>query len=199
MILLGLLLEVLVIMWFINKRILIGGAILILIALMVGSCFYFYNKGIKDSTVPVQNIASVSRDNIRDAQLNMHKYRGEGDVKEVTHLIEKAKTKPADIQYTARTQEEADRKANTLAKKDKADYLLKETNNDNNTIHNNYYSIHQEKRNRIGAGVAIINNDIYGTVHYQRDRLRVEAFKSITNPKGKSLDGAAVSYDFVKF
>lgn len=161
----------------------------------IGLCYYFYNKGVNDSTVPIQNIAKVDKNNIREAQFNMNKYRGESDVKEVTHLIEKAKTKPADIQYTTTTQSEADKKANYLANKDKADYLLKETEG----IHNNYYAIHQEKKNRIGAGVAVVNHDVYMTAHYQRDRLRVEAFKSINNPKGKNLNGAAISYDFVKF
>lgn len=180
-----------------NLKLYIAAALILFTCISL--CYFFYNKGINDSTVPIQNIAKVDKDNIREAQLNMNKYRGESDVKEVTHLIEKAKTKPADIQYTTTTQSEADKKANYLASKDKSDYLLKETKSDSEGIYNNYYAIHQEKKNRIGAGVAVVNHDVYVTAHYQRDRLRVEAFKSINNPKSKSLDGAAVSYDFVKF
>lgn len=176
-----------------NLKLYIAAALILFTCISL--CYYFYNKGVNDSTVPIQNIAKVDKNNIREAQLNMNKYRGESDVKEVTHLIEKAKTKPADIQYTTTTKSEADKKANYLASKDKSDYLLKETEG----IHNNYYAIHQEKKNRIGAGVAVVNHDVYVTAHYQRDRLRVEAFKSVTNPKGKNLDGAAISYDFVKF
>ena len=182
-----------------NKRIIIAAGILIIISLLGGLCYYFYNKGIQDSTIPLQPIAKVDFNSVKQAQQLSNRYTSDSDTKEVVHYIETAKTKPPTFQYITTNQEESDKKANYLSSKDKSDYLLKETTNDNNTINNNYYAIKQEKKNRIGGGIAVINNDIYGTVHYQRDRLRVEAFKSIKNPKGKNLDGAAVSYDFVKF
>lgn len=182
-----------------NKRILIAAGIIVILLLVIGSGYYFYHKGIQDSTIPLQPIAKVDFNSVKQAQQLSNKYTSDSDTKEVVHYIEKAKEKPPTFQYTSTTQEESDKKANYLASKDKADYVLKETESDNNVINNNYYTIKQEKKNRIGGGIAVINNDIYGTVHYQRDRLRVEAFKSITNPKGKNLDGAAVSYDFVKF
>lgn len=182
-----------------NKKVLIAVGILIMISLFGGLCYYFYNKGVQDSTIPLQPIAKVDFNSVKQAQQLSNKYTSDSDTKEVVHSIEKAKEKPPTVQYTTSSQEESDKKANYLSSKDKADYLLKETTNDSQTINNNYYAIKQEKKNRIGGGIAVINNDIYGTVHYQRDRLRVEAFKSITNPKGKNLDGAAVSYDFVKF
>ena len=182
-----------------NKRIIIAAGILIIISLLVGSGYCFYHKGIQDSTIPLQPIAKVDFNSVKQAQQLSNKYKSDSNTKEVVHYIEVAKEKPPTFQYVTATQEESDKKANYLSSKDKVDYLLKETTNDNNTINNNYYAIKQEKKNRIGGGIAVINSDIYGTVHYQRDRLRVEAFKSITNPKGKNLDGAAVSYDFVKF
>lgn len=182
-----------------NKRIIIAAGILIIISLLGGLYYYFYNKGIQDSTIPLQPIAKVDFNSVKQVQQLSNRYTSDSDVKEVVHYIETAKTKPPTVQYTTSSQLESDKKANYLASKDKSDYLLKETTNDNNTINNNYYAIKQEKKNRIGGGIAVINSDIYGTIHYQRDRLRVEAFKSITNPKGKNLDGAAVSYDFVKF
>lgn len=182
-----------------NKKVLIAAGIIVMLLLVIGSGYYFYNKGIQDSTIPLQPIAKVDFNSVKQAQQLSNKYISDSDTKEVVHYIEKAKDKPPTFQYITTTQEESDKKANYLASKDKADYILKETESDNNIINNNYYAIKQEKKNRIGGGIAVINNDIYGTVHYQRDRLRVEAFKSITNPKGKNLDGAAVSYDFVKF
>ena len=42
-----------------NKRILIAAGILIIISLLVGSGYYFYHKGIQDSTIPLQPIAKV--------------------------------------------------------------------------------------------------------------------------------------------
>lgn len=182
-----------------NNKVLIAAGIIIMIFLLAGSGYYFYHKGIQDSTIPLQPIAKVNFNSVKQAQQLSNKYTSDSDVKEVVHYIEKAKDKPPTFQYTATTQLESDKKANYLSSKDKADYVLKETESDNNVIQNNYYAIKQEKKNRIGGGIAVINNDIYGTVHYQRDRLRVEALKSIKNPKGKNLDGAAVSYDFIKF
>lgn len=182
-----------------NKRIIIAAGILIIISLLIGSGYYFYHKGIQDSTIPLQPIAKVNFNSVKQAQQLSNKYTSDSDVKEVVHYIEKAKEKPPTFQYTTASQAESDKKANYLSSKDNADYILKETESDNNIINNNYYAIKQDKKNSIGGGIAVINNDIYGTIHYQRDRLRVEAFKSINNPKGKNLDGAAVSYDFVKF
>jgi hypothetical protein len=182
-----------------NKRIIIAAGIIIMIFLLAGSGYYFYNKGIQDSTIPLQPIKKVDFYSVKQAQQLSNKYISDSDTKEVVHSIEKAKTKPPTFQYTTASQSESDKKANYLSNKDKADYILKETESDNNIIQNNYYAIKQDKKNRIGGGIAVINNDIYGTIHYQRDRLRIEAFKSITNPKGKNLDGAAISYDFVKF
>lgn len=170
-----------------------------MLLLVIGSGYYFYNKGIQDSTIPLQPIAKVDFNSVKQAQQLSNKYTSDSDTKEVVHYIEKAKEKPPTFQYVTASQSESDKKANYLSSKDKADYVLKETESDNNVIQNNYYAIKQEKKNCIGGGIAVINNDIYGTIHYQRDRLRVEAFKSITNSKGKNLDGAAVSYDFVKF
>ena len=182
-----------------NKRIIIAAGIIIMIFLLAGSGYYFYHKGIQDSTIPLQPIAKVNFNSVKQAQQLSNKYISDSDVKEVVHYIEKAKEKPPTFQYTTTNQAESDKKANYLSSKDKADYVLKETESDNNIINNNYYAIKQDKKNSIGGGIAVINSDIYGTIHYQRDRLRVEAFKSINNPKGKNLDGAAVSYDFVKF
>lgn len=182
-----------------NKKVLIAAGIIVILLLLIGSGYYFYNKGIQDSTIPIQPIAKVDFNSVKQAQQLSNRFTSDSDTKEVVHYIEVAKEKPPTFQYITASQAESDKKANYLSSKDKADYVLKETESDNNIIHNNYYVIKQEKKNRIGGGIAVINNDIYGTVHYQRDRLRVEAFKSITNPKGKNLDGAAVSYDFVKF
>ena len=182
-----------------NKKVLIAAGIIVILLLLIGSGYYFYNKGIQDSTIPLQPIAKVDFNSVKQAQQLSNRYTSDSDTKEVVHYIETAKTKPPTVQYITSSQEESDKKANYLSSKDKADYVLKETESDNNVIQNNYYAIKQEKKNRIGGGIAVINSDIYGTVHYQRDRLRVEAFKSITNPKGKNLDGAAVSYDFIKF
>ena len=65
-------------------------------------------------------------------------------------------------------------------------------------INNNFYAIKQEKSNRLGVGVAVVNHDTYLTAHYQHNRLRIDAYKGIRSSSSK-LDGVGMSYDLVKF
>lgn len=173
--------------------------IVAIVCMVAGLCYHFYNKGMEEKIIPIQPIQAVTPSNIKAAQINAGKYKSDADVREVTHIIEKESKRTPDVQYVTYTQKEADNQAQQLAKKNKSDYVLKETKSDANMINNNFYSIKQEKPNRIGVGVAIINNDIYATAHYQRDRVRVDAYKSITNHSSKKLDGIGASYDLIKF
>lgn len=183
-----------------NKRlILIVMVIVAIVCMVAGLCYHFYNKGLEEKVIPIQPIQSVTPSNIKAAQINAGKYKSDADVREVTHIIEKESNRAPDVQYVTYTQKEADNQAQQLAKKNKSDYVLKETKSDNNMINNNFYAIKQEKPNRIGVGVAVIHDDIYATAHYQRDRVRVDAYKSITNHSSKKLDGVGASYDLIKF
>lgn len=167
--------------------------------MVAGLCYHFYNKGLEEKIIPIQPIQSVTPSNVKAAQINAGKYKSDADVREVTHIIEKESNRAPDVQYVTKTQKEADNQAQQLAKKNKSDYVLKETKSDANMINNNFYAIKQEKPNRIGVGVAVIHDDIYATAHYQRDRVRVDAYKSITNHSSKKLDGVGASFDLIKF
>lgn len=183
-----------------NKRLIIIIMAIIAVVFMIGGlCYHFYNKGLEEKTIPIQPIESIAPSNIKAAQINAGKYKSDADVREVTHIIEKESKRTPDVQFVTYTQQEADKKAEVLAKKNKSDHVLKETKSDSDIINNNFYAIKQEKPNRIGVGVAVINDDIYATAHYQHDRLRVNAYKSITNHSSKKLDGVGASYDLIKF
>ena len=82
-----------------NKKVLIAAGILIIISLLGGLCYYFYNKGIQDSTIPLQPIAKVNFNSVKQAQQLSNKYKSDSDTKEVVHYIETAKTKPPTVQY----------------------------------------------------------------------------------------------------
>lgn len=180
-----------------NRLIIIVISVLIL---FVGSCLYFYHKGLEEKTIPIQPIRAVTHSDIKSAQINAGKYKSDRDVVEVTRIIEKETKRPADVQFVTHTQQEADHKAEALAKKNKSDYVLKETKTDSDTnmINNNFYAIKQEKSNRIGVGVAVVDHDTYLTAHYQHNRLRIDAYKGIRSSSSK-LDGVGMSYDLVKF
>lgn len=173
--------------------------IVAIVCMVAGLCYHFYNKGLEEKIIPIQPIQSVTPSNIKAAQINAGTYKSDKDVIEVTKIIEKESNRAPDVQYVTYTQKEADNQAQQLAKKNKSDYILKETKSDANMINNNFYAIKQEKPNRIGVGVAVIHDDIYATAHYQRDRVRVDAYKSITNHSSKKLDGVGASYDLIKF
>lgn len=183
-----------------NKRlILIIMAIVAILFMVAGLCYHFYNKGMEKKIIPIQPIQAVTPSNIKAAQINAGKYKSDADVREVTHIIEKEFKRTPDVQFVTYTQTEADNQAQQLAKKNKSDYVLKETKSDSDIINNNFYAIKQEKPNRIGVGVAVIHDDIYATAHYQRDRVRIDAYKNITNHSSKKLDGVGASYDLIKF
>lgn len=173
-------------------------AIIAVVFMIGGLCYHFYNKGLEEKTIPIQPIESIAPSNIKAAQINVGKYKSDADVMEVTRIIETESKRTPDVQYVTYTQKEADNQAQQLAKKNKSDYVLKETKSDQQQINNNFYAITQEKKHRIGVGVAVINNDIYATAHYQNDRLRIEAYKGIKSHSSK-LDGVGASYDVVKF
>lgn len=186
-------------MYLLNKRlILIIVSIITTLIVLIVSCYYFYHKGLSDKDVPIQYIPAVTPEYVKTAQINAGKYKSDSDVREVTRIIEKESKRTPDVQYVALTQKEADNQAQQLAKKNKSDYVLKETKSDQQQINNNFYAITQEKKHRIGVGAAYIDNDIYVTAHYQNDRLRIEAYKGIKSHSSK-LDGVGASYDVVKF
>lgn len=173
---------------------------LLLAATVILLCYLAYNKGVSDSQIPIQPVSKITTKNVVEAQKKADTYISDKDAAQVTKEIHKVSEKPANIQYVTYTQAEADTKANTLAQKEKADYVIKETtsNTDNQPINNNFYSITQEKKNRIAVGIAYIDKDYYATVAYQKECLRIEAYKGLSNRHNK-LDGVGVSYDVVKW
>ena len=78
-----------------NKKVLIAAGILIIISLLVGSGYYFYNKGIQDSTIPLQPIAKVDFNSVKQAQQSSNKYKSDSDTKEVVHYNRSSQRKTA--------------------------------------------------------------------------------------------------------
>lgn len=173
---------------------------LLLIAAVILLCYLAYNKGVSDSQIPIQPVSKITTKSVAEAQKKANTYISDKDAAQVTKEIHKVSEKPANIQYVTYTQAESDTKANALAQKEKADYVIKETTSttDNQPINNNFYSITQEKKNKIAVGIAYVDKDYYATIAYQKERLRIEAFKGLSNRQSK-LDGVGVSYDIVKW
>jgi hypothetical protein len=119
-------------------------------------------------------------------------------------MTTKAVEKPSTVIYYTSTQEQADKKAQAMAKADKADYVLKQTATTKNTdttnktdqeIQNNYYAITQERKHRISAGATVIDNKAYATLAYTNDRMTYE----IHSKDLKGVDGGSVMYTVSKW
>lgn len=181
-----------------NKvHIIYGIVILILLVVMV---LVLKNKLVtKIENPPVTEITDTTPADIASGQAAVGKYTGADDAKDVSNLISKAvQSGPTAVFYTT-TQKAADNEAQTLAKADKADYVLKQTTStpvkSAKQIQNNYYAITQERKHRMAAGVTAIDGQAYVTVSYTNDRLTYE----LHSKDLKGINGAGVMYTVKKW
>lgn len=146
------------------KEIVIGILVIFLIA--VG--YYEYKKY---ETVPMTTIKENTIPEVTDAIDKL----GIGDKvtpKELKNSIDKANQSAPQKTFITSTQKEADSQANTIAKTDKADAVIKQTQatTSNSGIVNNYYGLHLEKNNKIKAGITVVDNKVYENIGYQHKK-----------------------------
>jgi len=166
--------------------------LLILIIIVVGYFLYQNNKA-----VPLATIKDTSPQSIASGQLATGKFKSLNDAKEVSNLIQDRVKSTPNVVYMTNTQQDADKKANTIAKKEKADYVLKETTekNESGKIENKYFGVTQEKNNQLVAGITATDKNVYLTVGYQRDKMEV----LIHTKDFKSISGASILYSIKKW
>ena len=181
-----------------NKvHVIYGIVIFILLVVMV---LVFQHKLVtKVENPPVTEITDTTPASVATGQAAVGKYTGADDAKDVSNLITKAvQSGPTAVFYTT-TQKAADNEAQTLAKADKADYVLKQTTStpvkSAEQIQNNYYAIQQERKHRMAAGVTAIDGQAYATVSYTNDRLTYE----LHSKDMKGIDGASIMYTVKKW
>lgn len=168
-------------------------------------CYYIYN----DKLIPMATVNDTSPSSIAQAQLKAGKFQSIEDANQVSKLIEQRTSKTADVVFNTTTQQEANKKANAMAKQTGADYIMKETivpetksapsnlhiANDNKGIVNNYYAITQEKKNQLLAGVTAIDGSVHFSLGYQREKVQV----LVHSKDLKNISGASVMYAIKKF
>lgn len=181
-----------------NKvHIVYGFIILILLVMMV---LALKNKLVtKVENPPVTEITDTTPASIASGQAAVGKYTGADDAKDVSNLINKAKeSAPTAVFYTT-TQKASDSEAQTLAKADKADYVLKQITStpvkSAEQIQNNYYAITQERKHRIAMGLTAIDGQAYESIAYTNDRLTYE----LHSKDLKGINGASVMYTVKKW
>ena len=160
-------------------------------------CLFTYLIYNNFRNIPIGQMQNTSVNSITDAQKAIGVYTSEENAKQISNAIQARIVKPADTSYTTQTQKEADTKANTIAKKDSADYILKETKENTNSgnIQNNYYGVHLEKKNAIGAGVTVTDGQVYFSVAYERqlsEEKNISAEVIAHTKNFKEINGATV-------
>lgn len=143
--------------------------LLLIVLTTIAIAYYEYKhyKPVPMATVSQLNAAEIAK---AMAQLNI-----QGNPQKLTETIIQREKLPPDIVYITQTQKQADTQANKLAKDDKADALIKQTNSDNGQIVNKYYGVHTEKNNKIKAGITILDSQIYENIayHHKKDELTI--------------------------
>lgn len=147
------------------KEIVIG----FLIILLIGVSYYEYKK---HEAVPMTTIQENTITEVTKAidELDI------GDKvtpKELQKSIDKAIQSTPQKTFVTSTQKEADTQANTIAKNDKADAIVKQTQTTNSTsngIVNNYYGLHLTKQHEISVGVSVIESKTYLNVGYKNNK-----------------------------
>jgi len=192
--------------WFIKNKVHVSYCFVIFV-ILIAAGFSLYQVYEAKKIVPIQTIQNTDKAAVIDAQKAVSKYSSDSDAADVSNLIQKAAAKPATVVYYTSTQQEADKQAQTLAKTDKADYILKQTTTTkpvksesvgaptDQEIQNNYYAISQERKHRISAGATVIDSKAYATLAYTNDRMTYE----VHSKDLQGIDGASVLYTIAKW
>lgn len=183
-----------------KKNICIAVGVILLLFLIVFSFMYYKNH----KTEP--EIITVPSTNVPDIKSFFPKETN-STIKDLSNQTTRAKKTQAPIyKYYTITQEAADKKAQEYANSQKVDKVVKETRKkeiidsdtnlgQNKVIENNYYGINLERKHKIKAGAAIIDNSQYISVSYQNRKMEYTAY---ANPNDNKY-GVGVSYTIAQW
>jgi hypothetical protein len=157
--------------------------LLIVIAIVAMLVFpYSCKKGEAPAVTPVPEVTPQV----------IHQYfpdTTQSEARDISRQIVRAKTEQApQYHYYTITQEAADEQAQEYGEQQKADKIIKETHQvevkDDKTgektqvIENSYYGINLERKHRIKAGAAMIDNSAYLSLGYQNRDVEYKVYYS---------------------
>lgn len=171
--------------------------ILIIIAILVlGSYLVLqHNNLVSTEKIPVTPIEDTTPTDVASGQAAIGKYEGKGNAADVSRLISHAVQQPPTVVYVTTTQAAADTKAQQMAAKDKANYVLKQPTNTATQIQNNYYAIQQERKHKIAVGGADVNSKACAAISYTNRDTTITAYSKDI----KGIDGASITYTVAKW
>lgn len=168
-----------------------------LVVLAIAVCWLGYEYYCHTKSIPkVTNVPQVTTQDIEKAAPQMT----QRDAERTTRIIERTTTKEAPVEHWyAVSMKDSDDKAQTVAKEQKADTVIKHVEekpiegSDNKVIEADYYGINLERKHRIKAGAAVINDKPYGSLTYQNRDLEYTAYI------GQDECGAGIQYTIAKW
>ena len=160
----------------------------IILVLLIACGGYFMLT--KKSEPEITEVPSISSKEIK----SYFPMESEATVKDMARQMDRAKEKQApQYHYYTITQKDADTKAKEYAKAQKADKVVKESREvvikddagscKTSVIENDYYAITLERKHKIKAGVAVVDNDTYIKASYQNRDLEYEIYHSTKTGK----------------
>ena len=150
--------------------------LILLLLIGVGGYEYYLHKA-----VPVQQVSSISADEITKALLKMGYKPTAQEVTTIIREVEKVKQSPPEAVKQTTTAKEGSLWAQQQAKQTGGDKLLWETPK---PFTNNFYSLHLDKPHRVSLGMTAIDNKIYESLGYQDKWNEVIIHTQGLTPKG---------------
>ena len=121
--------------------------------------------------------------------------KANSDAKRTERIIERTVERQAPKQqWYSNSQQVADETAQQVGKKDKADKIIKESQekkvegSDQTITENKYYGIHLERKHKIKLGVANVDHTTYTTLAYQNRSLEYRAYYSTQGKTGIGVE-----------
>ena len=169
----------------------------LLMLIAVAGAFFLGSHYQKPAVPEVVQVPSTDVQTIREYIPQASK----SEVRDISRHIEHVKEQAPAHHYYTYSQESADAKAQEIGKEQKADKVIKESrevevhggkpgdtfDNAPKVIENKYYGISLERKHRVKAGAAVINDEVYGSMSYQNRDLEYTVFASQSGKYGGGI------------
>ena len=172
------------------------GGLVIAVAFIAVSTIAF--QSCKKAPPEIVTVPQVTTEELQKAFPGMSQH----EAARTEHVIERTVTTQAPTyRYYTATQEQADKRAQELGTKDKADKIVKKTEektvegSDQKVIENDYYSINLERKHDIKVGAAAVDGTAYGTISYRNRDVECTAYYNPATHQG----GAGVAVTVAKW
>lgn len=155
----------------------------LILALIIGGIWYYLHQ---EKAPEIVSVPSTTTQDIRP----VFPKESESTVEDISHQITRVKEiEVPKYKYYTVTQEAADARAETIAKEQKADKVVKETNvvavkdaagkdTEQSVIENAYYGINLDRKHKIKIGGASIDGITYLSAGYQNRDIDYKAYYS---------------------